>query len=230
MESTDRTKILNEKLENLKKWHLERDRTKTIKVGIRTWDNLKSLKQENETFNDVIKELLMERTRAIGDENIKAIRYQRKINFFDFPINNKDVGFEVEYNDVKGQKSDFVLDLKIKKVFFGKKSISTSEFFGIDNVHKHYSNFFLALYMGLVKLALGVEFKLNLNLKDVQNLQNFFNLVLWRKLYYDYSLSEESFKEDIEEPLRLNEEEKPSEEWRERIENSIIEKLMKEKR
>jgi len=50
--------------------------------------------------------------------------------------------------------------------------------------------------------------------------KDFENIAKWRKLYYDYSLSEESFISDVEEPLRLSEEEKISPSIRERIKNS----------
>lgn len=201
-------------------------RVKTIKVDVRTWDSLKSIKKENETFNDVIKDLIKERTKALGDENIKAIKYTRKTSFFTSNYQNKDIGFEFEYNDSKGNKTDFVLDLKIKKVFFGKRILNPSEFFGVDNTHKHYSDMFIGVYFTAISLALKKEFrveflpnKLRINMKDFQN------IVLWRQLYHDYILSDESFKSDIEEPLRLNEIEKPSKKWKEKITNSFSTKL-----
>jgi len=208
--------------EKLKKSQLDMlaSRTKTIKVDVRTWDSLKSMRKENETFNDVIKELLNKRTKSIGDENIKAIKYQRKTDFSNFSYDNNDIGYEFEYNDVKGDKSDFVLDLKIKKIFVGRKSASPSEFFGVDNEHKHYSYYFLTTYLSALSLVFMKEFKVYL--KDTENRHN---LASWRKLYYDYNLSEESFRSDIEEPLRLSEEEKPSEKWKKRMVNSAIEKL-----
>ena len=226
MESRDRTKILNEKLENLKKWHLDRDRAKTIKVTIRTWDSLKSMKKENETFDDVVKELLNERTKSIGDKNIKAIKYKRKIKIasYNWSFENIDLSLEFEYNDVKSNKSDFTLDLKIKKVFFGKKIYNPSEFFGVDNDHKHYSDLFLLAYLFAVFTALSKEFGIHAGLTDYESLAE------WKRLYYDYNLSEESFKADIEEPLRLSEEEKPLGKWKTRIKDSIVKKLMKEKR
>ena len=36
--------------------------------------------------------------------------------------------------------------------------------------------------------------------------KDFENIARWRKIYYDHSLSEDSFINDIEEPLRLSEE------------------------
>lgn len=187
-------------------------RMKTIKVGVRAWDSLKSMKKENETFNDVINGLLNERTVFAGNDNIKAIKYKRITHFADMG----DLGFEYEYNDCKGNKSDFVLDVKIKKVFYGRKTYSPSQFFGVDNEHKHYYLKFLGLYLLAILLALEKEFRVPFVKFDVDSLVN------WKKLYLDYSLSEESFKEDIEEPLRLSEDEKPSHEWQMKIKNSVI--------
>jgi len=204
--------------------------TKTIKVTVRTWDSLKSLKKENETFDDVIKGLLNERTKSIGNENVKAIKYKRKTGFLNITISNKEVGFEFEYNDVKDNKSDFVLDLKIKKVFFGRRAVALSEFFGVDNAHKHYSDFLLIYYLSLARSVLFSEFKVDFNDKEKEGNSRWTDLVFWKQLYYNYNLSEESFKADIEEPLRLSEDDKPSEEWKERIKNSILVKLLSEEK
>lgn len=195
-------------------------RTKTIKVDVRTWDSLKSMKKENETFNDVIKELLNERTKAAGNENIKAIRYKRKVGFFTLAY-GKEIGFEYEYNDVKSNRDDFILDINLKKVFFDKKIFSPSEFFGVDNAHKHYSRLFMEAYFQALELALIKEFRTRI-------LHESYAIVHWSQLYYDYNLSQESFKEDIEEPLRLSEEDKPSKEWKNRINNSPAKKFEQE--
>lgn len=193
---------------------------KTIKVEAKVWDSLKSIKKENETFNDVIKELLMERTKSIGNENVKLIKYQRKTDFFNLNLDNYDIGYEFEYNDIKSNKSDFIIDAKIKKIFFKRSSLSPTEFFGVDGAHKHYSSSYLVTYLAAIRLILHKEF-------GIYSKFELFNLTLWRKLYYDYSLSEESFKLDIEEPLRLSEEEAPSQKWKDRINNSILSRLFK---
>ena len=195
-------------------------RMKTLKVDIRTWDDLKSLKQENETFNDVIKELLDKRTKAIGNDNVQAIKYARKTGYFTAAF-GKEVGFEYEYNDIKNHKDDFTIDLKIKKVFFSKKIYAPSEFFGLDNAHKHYSIFFLNMYFRAIALALSNEFRIHV-------LYEPFNIAYWRQLFYDYRLSEESFAQDIEQPLRLSEDEKPSKEWSTRMNESPSVKFIKE--
>lgn len=208
-------------------------RMKTMKVEIRTWDSLKSRKKENETFNDVIKELLNERTVSIGNDNVKAIKYKRKICFFTTIYNRTivdfdSIAFEFEYNDIKGNKSDFMLDVKIRTVFFRKKRYNPSVFFGTDNVHKHYSGFFLYSYLKAVALALRNEFKIQF-IRDMGEYEGYDNIAKWRQLYYDYNLSEESFINDIEDPLRLSEEEKPPKAWQINIKNSIVEKLMAKK-
>lgn len=201
-------------------------RIKTLRVEIRTWEALKSLKKENETFDDVLKGLLKERTVSVGDDNIKMIKYGRKITFFDvfelFFSGNETIGYEFEYNDIKDNRLEFVLDLKIRKVFFRKRVLNPSEYFGVDNTHKHYSNTFLRIYLTAIALALKKELRIDARLNDIENLAQ------WKRLYYDYNLSEESFKQDIEEPLRLSEEEKPGQEWSERIKNSVRQKSIYE--
>ncbi len=198
------------------------ERMKTIKIDVKTWVSLKNMKKESETFNNLIKELLNERTKSIGNENIKAIKYHRKTSIFTMAF-GESIGVEIEYNDIAGQSADFILDVKIKKVFYRRKVLNPSQFFGADNEHKHYSTFFLYAYFeAIIKILLK-------ELRIYYGTMEYFNLTHWRKLYYDYSLSEESFKEDIEEPLRLSEDDKPSKAWVDRINKSIAEKLEKEK-
>lgn len=199
------------------------DRIKTLKVDIRVWDSLKQLKKENETFNDVIKEFLNKRTRSIGDENLKAIKYGRKTAFFNTEYKGPlfkyhSIGVELEYNDVKNQKSDFILDVKIKKVFYGKRILNPSDFFGVDNTHKHYSRVFMNLYLKSIGLALDKEFRVYLGMISDKDYED---IAKWRKIYYDYDLSEESFKQDIEDSLRLSEEEKPTGEWTKKLLESV---------
>ena len=202
-------------------------RMKTIKVDIRTWDSLKSMKKENETFNDVVKNLLQERTKSIGDENIKAILYKRKKVFFTSRDFRNDIGYEFEYNEIKNTKQDFVLDLKIKKIFYGKSSYPPSQFFGLDNVHKHFSNFFLLIYLKAVELALRKEFRIGFISNNPSD-SDYENLALWRKKFYDYNLSEESFIEDIEKPLNLSEKEEPSSKWKNKMASSIFSNIKRE--
>ncbi len=194
------------------------ERIKTIKVDVRVWNSLKSRKRENETFNDVIKDLLMERTQSIGNDDIKAIKYNRKISFFTY-FYGDELGFEFEYSDVKSNRDDFVLDVKIKKIFSGRKIFSPSEFFGVDNAHKHYSKLFMNIYFNALALTLKKEFKIKV-------LDESENIAYYRQLYYDFNLSEESFKDDIEEPMRLVEDEKISKIWQKRIDESPAKKLI----
>lgn len=199
------------------------NRSKTLKINVRTWDSLKSLKKENETFDDVIKGLLNERTKSLEKGNVKAIKYVRKRAFY----GGDDIGIEFEYNDVKGNKEDFILDLKIKKVFYGKRVFQPSEFFGVDNAHKHYSDLFLKIYLKAISLAIRNEFRISYLYNFLRIREDYYNLPILKKFYYDCNLSEESFKEDIEEPLRLSEEEKIPSEWKKSINNSIAAEVMR---
>ena len=53
-------------------------RIKTIRVEVNVWNSLKSLKNENETFNDLLKKILQQRTISAGDKNVQAIRFNRE--------------------------------------------------------------------------------------------------------------------------------------------------------
>lgn len=194
-------------------------RTKTIKVGTRTWGSLKSLKKENETFDDVIKGLLNERTLSAEKGNMKAIKYSRKTLFLKTHYRSTSLGVEFEYNDVKNQQTEFTLDLKIKKVFYGKKSLNPSVFFGLDSHHKHLSPIYLNLYLKCVALALEKEFKIYLT--GMYSDEEFEDIAKWKKIYYDYNLSEESFNHDIEYPLNLSEEESITEEHKSKMKESL---------
>lgn len=192
--------------------------TKTLKVDVRVWTSLKNLKKENETFSDVIKDLLNERTKSVGNDQVKAIKYIRKVLFLDTGYKYISVGIEFGYNDVKNQQQDFTLDLTIKKIFYGKRILNPSVFLGLDDSHKHLSLGYLNLYLKCVAFALKKEFRVSTGMIFDDDFEN---IVKWRKVYYDYSLSEESFINDIEEPLRLSEEEKLSEKDKDSINNSV---------
>lgn len=143
--------------------------------------------------------------------------------FLEASYNQKGIGIEFEYNDVKSQQADFTLDIKINKIFFGKKIFNPSVFFGVDSAHKHLNKAYLNLYFKCVALALEKEFRVaDLSfLKPMISDGDFEDISKWRKIYYDYNLSEDSFIRDIEGPLRLSEEEKVSEEIKESIINSV---------
>lgn len=191
--------------------------TRNIKVELRTWNALRNLKKFNETFNDVVLSLLKERTRSVGGDNLKAIKYSRKTIFLQTEYEHKIIGVEFDYNDVKEEQADFTLDLKIKKVFFGKKIMNPSEFFGVDNLRKHFHLVYLNIYFKCVALALQKEFKILTPHMYLD--EHFEDIAKWRKIYYDFSLSEDSFINDIEGPLRLSEE-KPHEKILENIRKS----------
>lgn len=190
---------------------------RNIKVDLRTWNSLKNLKKPNETFNDVVLDLLKERTQSVEGKNVKAIKYNRKTRFLETYYKHKTLGVEFEYNDSKGEQADFCLDLKIRKVFFGKKIINPSVFFGVDSARKHFNPVYLNIYLQCVSLVLAREFRVDTRM---HHFGDFENIVCWRKVYYDYSLSEDSFISDIEEPLRLSEEEKPNKKIKEAMEKS----------
>jgi len=69
-------------------------------------------------------------------------------------------GVDVEYNDIKSEQADFTLDLRIKKIFFGKKITNPSIFFGVDHSRKHFNQIYLNIYLKCVALALIKEFKI----------------------------------------------------------------------
>jgi hypothetical protein len=95
----------------------------------------------------------------------------------------------------------------------------------VDNTHKHFSYFFLLIYLKAVALALKKEFRATFSASENSD---YLNVARWRRLYYDYDLSNGSFVSDIENPLRLSEEEKPSETWQDSINKSILKQWIKE--
>lgn len=200
---------------------------RNIKLDLRTWNTLKNLKKPNETFNDVILYLLKERTQSVEKGNLKAIKYSRKTVFLEIEAtntNDKSIGVEFEYNDVKEEQTNFTLDLRIKKVFSGKKIFNPSVFFGVDNSHKHLHPRYLNIYLKCVSVALCKEFK---TLNPMVTDKDFEKIALWRKYYYDHSLSEESFISDIEDPLRLSEEEKMTSSIKANIKSSTSNSIWK---
>jgi len=180
---------------------------RNIKVDLRTWNTLRNLKKFNETFNDVILSLLKERTVSVGGENLKAIQYSRKTIFLETAyrsmLGSNTIGAEFEYNDVKEEQAIFSLDLKIKKIFHGKKVMNPSEFFGVDSLRKHFNPSYLNIYLKCVSFAIEKEFRVRTMMMFDEDFEN---IARWRKVYYDHSLSEDSFINDVEEPLRLSEE------------------------
>ncbi len=192
---------------------------RNVKLDIKTWNTLRNLKKPHETFNDVILSLLKERTQSIGGDSLKAIRYHRKVLFIETEYRNELIGIEYEYNDIKNEPSNFTLDLQIKKVFWRKRMFNPSVFFGVDHLHKHFNLIFLDLYLVGVASALRRELRIQeVYISDVEELES---LAHWRKIYYEHSLSEDSFIGDIEEPLRLSEDEKMDNKVRESIKRSL---------
>ena len=201
--------------------------TRTIKVDIRTWNTLKKMKRENETFDEVIQSLLGQRSQSLDNGTMQAIKYSRKTAFFVFNISWKtkkfymthELGVEIEYNDIKGHKENFTIDLKIKKIFYEKSSYNPSIFFGVDQDHKHLVKVYLDIYLKCIYYVLKKE--LSINSLQIELLNNIYSIIIWRKIYYDSELSQDSFQSDIEEPLKLSVEEKLTPEYTRSIEESI---------
>ncbi len=185
---------------------------KTIKVDARTWTQLNDIKKGNESFDDVLQKLLNQRTQNASTENFGLIRYRRKTAFIELEENiniqtsGRYLGIEFEYNDIKSEKEKFTIDLRIKKIFYGKRGYNPSIFFGVDHEHKHISEKYLEIYFRCILQVLKKEF--GITESWVNN--NLFNIVYWKKLYSTYYLSMDSFSNDIEDVLALSEEEKPT--------------------
>lgn len=176
---------------------------RNIKLELITWNALRNLKKPNETFNDVVLSLLRQRTVSVEGKSIKTLKYARKKLFIETSFNNKSVGIEFEYNDVKNEQASFSLDLCMNKVFYGRKIVNPSEFYGVDRQNKHYNPVYLNIYLKCVAHALRKEFILHtwMNMDT-----DFENIARWRQIYYDHSLSEDSFQNDIEDVLSSGEE------------------------
>ncbi len=198
---------------------------KTIKIDTRVWVALRSMKKENETFNDIIKGLINQRTVSSEKGQISLINYSRKSSFVEVGYNYKNIGIEFEYNDVKTQQMNFTLDIKINKIFFGKQRFNPSIFFGVDSMHKHLNKVYLNLYLKCISLALEKEFRAS---NRMYSDKDFEDISRWRKLYYDYNLSEDSFIRDIEDSLKLSEEEKPDEKIKQSIKKSVSASIWKD--
>ncbi|MBT6520257.1 hypothetical protein HOK51_10525 [Candidatus Woesearchaeota archaeon] len=206
-------------------------RHKNIRVDAKVWSMLKDLKNKDETFNELILELLNKRTRSIGNKNIKLIKFNRKKKFFTLITYNQTICFEFEYNDIKSTKNEFTLDLKIKKIFQGRKIYKPFEFFGLDNEHKYYSEEFMKVYLKAIELALETELRVKFTPKHINPLNKslfpYDNIALWRQFYSEFNLSEESFIQDIQEPLRLiDEKTNITEKWKRSIAQSKISKIL----
>ena len=74
-------------------------------------------------------------------------------------------------------------------------------------------------------MALEKEFKAKFS-KGYYDIEHYENIALWRKYQYDYNLSEEAFSADIQEPLRLSEDEKIPSKYKNKINNSILSKII----
>jgi predicted CopG family antitoxin len=191
---------------------------RNIKIDLLVWNALNNMKGKNETFNDVIMGLLKMKTESIGNDNMKLLKYSRRTMFVETTYKSKSVGIEFEYNDVKNEQSSFTIDVCFRKIFYEKEVLNPSEFFGIDSKHKHLYHAYLNLYMQCVSKVLEKEFRI---FQRMNTKEDFENIALWRKLYYEYVLSEESFVNDVQKPLSLSVKEMPKESYQKEIEKSI---------
>lgn len=185
------------------------DLKRNIQLDLKVWQALKQLKGNNETFNDVILRLMNKRTKELSSSSMGAIKYERKTQFINARLrfNAGNIGVEFEYNDVKGVQDNFTLDIKIRRVFVEKLTYNPSEFFGVMNKQFHHNPLYLNLYLKCVEFVLSKEFRVT---SAMYSDPDFEDITHWRKIYYDYALSEDSFIEDIQTPLELSVKDKPS--------------------
>jgi len=189
-------------------------RSVNIQVDRSVWTSLRKLKKPTETFNDVILDLLNKRSKELSNSKVGAIEYGRKT---DFSRMVKDTGCQYEYNDIKSM-SNFIFDLKMKKIYSGKRTYNPGEFFGVEPKFFYLSKAYLFFYLTLIFKILMKEFGVKLDSKITP--VEFESILMWRQLYYDYGLSEESFIEDIEKPLRKSEDKELFERFKRDIEKS----------
>ncbi len=73
-------------------------------------------------------------------------------------------------------------------------------------------------------MALKKEFRVNTGMYSDKEFEE---IAEWRRIYYDYNLSEESFIEDIEEPFRLSEEEHLTKRYEDKLKRSTSNSIWK---
>ena len=167
------------------------NRKTTIKVEYDTWNALRNLKQKDETFDDVIRGLLGKRTTFVVINNVKVIKYDRKVGLVEIS-KKEELVIEYSYNDIKNVRLDFVIDLKINIVCRGKKVWNPSIYFGVESANKHQSKLYIEMYLKCVLNVLKEEF--GVKVKSF----NYVDTMQWKKMFDDYKLSTESFKVDVE--------------------------------
>ena len=171
--------------------------TSSIRLSVRTKKMLNELKKGNETDDDVVRKLITKDERITSD-SIIATKYRRKTSFKE--IGN--IGIEFEYNDIIGNE-DYTFDIKIKKIYTENDILNPSVFF---NKNPEYLEIYLMCVLDVLSKERKVkvthmyqhEKKLNTTpIKSIVKTAITKNLILWKKLYVDYNLSEESFNEDV---------------------------------
>lgn len=223
---------MNTKIHNIHSLISKNEEISNRKINIQlnksVWTSLKKLKKPNETFNDVILKLLQKRSKELSNSTIGAIEYGRRTGFTKL----LNLGIQYEYNDIK-TITNFTLDLKIKKIYYGKKTYNPTEFFGVNSNFFYINKAYLFIYFLIIIKILGDELNVKFNNK-IEDLEELESLLPWRQVYYDYGLSEESFTEDIEKPLQMSEDKESIKHYQKDINKSpsinainVIEKKLK---
>lgn len=212
----------------------------TIKVSNTLRGKLAEIGNKDETFEDVIWRLIRraepERSGEIVTSKSSAIQYKRKKEFVELIMDvvdsyeivsdketrsimkSKKVGVEYEYNIPPKKEGEWELDIKILKVYYGEKTRNPSEFFGVDNEHKHLSNEFIQIYFKILAEIFIKEF----GITKLKYLFDHLSILEWRKVYYENKLSQESFINDVEDVLRNFSERKIDDKVKKQLENSAV--------
>ncbi|MBU0628668.1 MAG: hypothetical protein KKC75_05730 [Nanoarchaeota archaeon] len=203
----------------------------TIKVSNTLRAKLAEIGNKDETFEDVIWRMIRraepERSGEITTNKSSVIQYKRKKEFIELatylkdilPIRIEKTGYEYEYNVPPKKEGEWELDIKILKVYHKQKSYNPSEFFGVDNEHKHLSEEFTRIYFQLLVEIIYNEFGIP-KWKYVPSADEI-NIMEFKAIYAKHNLSQESFINDVEDVLRNFSERKVDLKTKKQLENSV---------
>lgn len=164
----------------------------SLRVDVRTRNLLKKLKQEGESYDDVIRKLVSQQNRY-SDEHIAVVSYKRKTSF----VQTKTIGIEYTYNDIIGL-TDYTFDLRITKIYTQKDVRNPSVYFGVSHEKLFQNKTYLETYLLCLTMVFKEALKVNAALYDVyKNNTISKDIVAWKQLYVDNDMSEESFKVDV---------------------------------
>ncbi len=202
----------------------------TIKVSNSLRDKLAEIGNKDETFEDVIWRLIRraepERSGEVVTSKSSVIQYKREKDFIEVSVwiqslkKYEKVGIEYEYNNPPKRGGDWELDIKIIKLYYNQKVYNPSEFFGVDNEHKHLSEEFICAYFSILADIFIKNFGIT-KLKKFSDEEKI-SIVAWRKIYYENKISEESFINDVEDVLRNFSDSQSNNKVKEQLKNSII--------